>query len=362
MPKTSRARLPILCTLPFLLIACASEAPPEQREAIRPVKTLLLEEAAGLQRTFPASIEASRRVELSFRVPGKLDTLQVQEGDQVFAGQVLATLDPTDYELTLESAEAFFARALADWERAASLVVDGHLSRADYDRYESIYQQAEAQLKQARLDLGYTELRAPIDSTVARRYIQNFEEVQAKQEVFSLRDNSELEVRVNIPETLMSLLALDMTNAQQQGLFVTFPAASEERFALSPKEFSTRADEKTQTFEARFTFEAPTTLNVLPGMSAVVVADLSFLDSQAIEVTLPATALDRRGGETRIWLYDPESGHPRPVAVSAGPVISGEVEIQEGVSYGDHIIIAGAEHLDESMQVYEMRKAEQADG
>lgn len=343
------------------LVACNGGEQANQREAVRPVKTLLLEDAAGVERSFPASIEASRRVDLSFRVPGKLETLQVQEGDDVEAGQVLATLDPRDYELALQDAEAEYSRAAGDWERAKVLVVDGHLSRTDFDKYESIFQQALAARDQARLNLSYTELKAPIDGTVARRYIQNFEEVSAKQEVFALRDNSELEVRVNIPEQVMTLLALNVEEGTDEGLFVSFPGSSDERFPLRTKEIATRADPKTQTFEARMTFDAPQNLNVLPGMSARVTADIEALRPESIVITLPAAAVDRRTDEPRLWLYDSQAGSARPVAVEIGPVIGGEVEILSGVGFGDHIIVAGTGDLDESMQLYEMRKVEQAE-
>ncbi len=350
--------IPLLC---LLLSACEARREVVERQVVRPVKTLLLEEAAGMMRSFPASIEASKRVDLAFRVPGKLNSLPVQEGGVVVAGQLLASLDPTDFQLVLDDTEAEYYRASADWERAKVLVVDGHLSRTDFDQLESVFKQALAAMEQARLDLSYTELKAPIAGTIARRYIQNFEEVSARQEIFALRDNSELEVRVEIPEQIMSILALNQEQGRAGGLWVRFPAASEEKFALRTKEIATRADAKTQTFQARLTFDAPDKLNVLPGMSAVVSVDIEELHADTLRINLPEAAVDRRQGEPRLWLYDSETGSARPVAVNIGPVIGGRVEIVDGVSFGDNIIIAGVGMLDEGMKFYEMRKVEQAE-
>ena len=351
----------VMTSLCLFLSACEESSEVTVRPSVRPVKTVLLEEAAGMTRNFPASIEASNRVDLAFRVAGKLNSLQVQEGDVVVAGQVLASLDPTDYRLALEDAEAEYDRASGDWERAKVLVVDGHLSRTDFDQYESVFKQAVAAREQARLDLSYAELKAPIAGTIARRYIQNFEEVSARQEIFALRDNSELEVRVNIPEQIMSILALNQEEGNDAGLWVQFPAASEDKFALRTKEIATRADPKTQTFQARLTFEAPEQLNVLPGMSAVVTVNMQELHTGTLKVTLPEAAVDYRQGDTRLWLYDTETGSARPMVVSVGPVVGGSVEILDGVSFGDRVIIAGVGMLDESMQLYEMRKVEQAE-
>lgn len=357
--KLAIAGLLALCSL--TLAACGARQDAPVRDVVRPVKTLLVEEVAGMARNFPASIESSRRVDLAFRVPGKLSDLLVREGDKVAAGQLLAKLDPTDYQLRLDDAEAEAERATSDWERAKVLVVDGHLSRTDFDEFESVFQQALAALEQARLNLSYTSLKAPITGTIARRYIQNFEEVTAKQEILALRDNSELEVRVNIPEQIMSLLALNYAEGKDEGLWVSFPAASEERFELRTKEFATRADPGTQTFEARMTFDAPPKLNVLPGMSALVTADLALISAQKLTLTLPAAAIDRRDGETRLWLYDPQTGTASPRAVTVGPVVAEQVEILGGLEMGDRIVVAGADMLDETMSVYEMRKVEQAE-
>jgi RND family efflux transporter MFP subunit len=350
----------LLALLSVMLLACGAKQEAPVREVIRPVKTIMLEEAAGMTRKFPASIESSRRVELSFRVPGKLSDLLIQEGDKVQAGQLLAVLDPTDYQLALEDAEAESARARGDWERAKVLVVDGHLSRTDFDHYESVFQRALAALEQARLNLSYTELKAPIGGTIARRYIQNFEELAAKQEIIALRDNSELEVRVDVPEQIMSLLALNYAEGKDEGLWVSFPAAGEQRFELRTKEIATRADPKTQTFQARMTFAAPKQLNVLPGMSAVVTADLELMSADTLQVSLPATAVDQRQGQTRLWLYQPETGTAVPRAVTIGPLVGDNVEIIEGLEMGDRIVVAGVGSLNETMKLYEMRKVEQA--
>jgi len=346
-----------------LLSGCEQNDTAPVVASVRPVKTMMLEDVAGMQRNFPATIESSRRVELAFRVPGQLKELRVAEGDKVEAGQVLATLDPTDYRLALNNAQAEFDRAQSDWERAKVLVVDGHLSRSDFDAKESEYRRASAVLRQARLDLSYTELTAPISGTIAKRYIENFEEVVAKQELFALRDNSELEVRVDIPEAVVMRIPVvqeQMDEDDEPGLWVSFSAASDQRFPLQIKEVATQADEATQTFQVRLTFDAPEGLNVLPGMSALVTAELESLYADRLAVKLPASALDNRSGQPRMWIYDPETGRASPQEVSVGPVVGGMVELINGVDFGQRIIIAGADQLDETMQLYEMRDVEQA--
>jgi RND family efflux transporter MFP subunit len=346
----------------LVLGGCDQHVAAPVEAAVRPVKTMMLEDAAGIERNFPATIAASRRVDMSFRVPGRLKEMRVAEGDKVEAGQTLAELDPTDYQLTLDNAQAELDRATADWKRSKVLVVDGYLSRSEFDGYESTYRQAIAAAQQARLNLSYTVMKAPIRGTIAKRYIQNFEEVVAKQELFALRDNSELEVRVNIPESVvMRLTLLQETGVDDRGLWVSFSAAEDERYPLVIKEIATQADEATQTFQVRMTFDAPKSLNVLPGMSALVTAELSNLYADHnIDVKLPASAVDGRGEQPRLWIYDPGTGRASPRDVVIGPPIAGRVELMSGVDFGERIIVAGAEQLDDTMQLYEMRHVEQA--
>ena len=75
---------------------------------------------------------------------------------------------------------------------------------------------------------------------------------------------------------------------------------------------------------------------------------------------LPGLLRPGRGEAPQLWIYHSENGKASPVPVEIGPVIGGEVELIDGVGFGQRIIIAGADQLDESMELYEMLKVEQA--
>lgn len=158
---------PVLSLL-SLLAGCAEEASEEEVDVARPVKTLVVEAPeAGGERKFPARIDAVRKAELSFRVPGKVQELNVKEGVRITEGQVLAQLDTTDFKITLADRQATYDRTLKDYNRAKELVKNGFLSRTDFDKKESEFKSAEAALRQAKQDLAYTELKAPFDGLLA---------------------------------------------------------------------------------------------------------------------------------------------------------------------------------------------------
>lgn len=98
----------VLILSSLLLAACggADDGLPEEA-SVRPVKTFVVEGGAGgLQRRFPANVYASKRAELSFRVPGRVVELKVKEGDPVETGSVLARLDDADYCIAVQDRQA----------------------------------------------------------------------------------------------------------------------------------------------------------------------------------------------------------------------------------------------------------------
>ncbi len=125
---------------------------------------------AGGVRNFPGRIDANKKADLSFRVAGKLKELLVKEGDLVNKGDVIARLDATDFQITVNDKKSFYTRAFNDYKRGKLLVKYGNISKMDFDRLEANYLSAKAELSLASQQLAYTELKAPFGGTVARRY------------------------------------------------------------------------------------------------------------------------------------------------------------------------------------------------
>ena len=277
------AKVSVYCLLLSVLglAACGKQEQTQApAEVVRPVKTMLIQSAdAGAQRSFAGRVEAANRATLSFQVSGKLNEILVKEGEKVVAGQTLARLDPKDLQLVVNDRTANFRRTEADFKRAEELVEKGHVSRSDFDKLRAAYQSASAALDQARNDLSYTELKAPFDGTVSRRLVENFEQVNAKQTVFELRDLQNLEIKFDVPENLTQRIQRKAQADPGQGtagrVYAGFEGLPDQRFELTFKEAATQADDKTQTFEVTFTMPRPSQLQILPGMTAKVSVDLS---------------------------------------------------------------------------------------
>ncbi|MEH6568843.1 MAG: efflux RND transporter periplasmic adaptor subunit [Halioglobus sp.] len=352
------------------LISCAEKeaaiSPPDSR----PVKIYTVAGGKGSAvRQFPARVDASRRAELAFRVPGQLQEILIREGDLVEKGQLLARLDPTDYKIQLEDRQATYDNAEQNFTRAKELVVDGNISRLDYDRMEANSRTATAALNQASKNLEYTEMHAPFSGRIAQRLVENFEDVLGKQAVFYLQDVGTLDVVINLPESLVRQLKGSMGNDLPENprnekniqATVSFNDKADVRFPLAIKEVATNADSETQTYKVSFSMESPRNFTVLPGMTAQVEVDFSAVITTDTSKWIPVRAVQADSGlNPRVWLLEPTSMTVISKPVSLGRMSGDLIEISDGLEGGEEIVSVGAPYLSEGMKVTRMLQTEQA--
>ena len=352
------------------LVACGDDRQAAPEPASRPVKVFVVEGSeVDAVRSFPGKVDASQRAELAFRVGGQLQELPVKEGDLVKKGQVLARLDPTDYKLILEDRQARFDNTERNFKRAKDLVADGNISRLDFDRMEAEYRSASAALSQAKKDLEYTVLIAPFAGRVAQRDVENFEEVMAKQTVMWLQNIDQLDIVINLPESVVRSVRGGVSREVGDGghtdpavrATAQFEGRGDQTFPLRPKEIATKADPQTQTFRATFTMAAPTKFTVLPGMTATVLLDLSELVTYESVKWVPARAVQADSGlNPRVWLLNPETMTVSSRPVSIGRMSGSMIEITDGLAGGEEIVAVGAPYLAQGMRVTRMADTEQA--
>ena len=355
----------------ILLTGCGGGEPVDQPPASRPVK-LFLVEGAGTEalRNFPGSVRASKRAELAFRVPGVLQQMLVREGQTVKQGDLLAALDPTDFKITLEDRQATFDNAERNFTRAKELIVDGNISKLDYDRMEASFKTSSAALSQARQDLEYTELRAPFDGSIGQRDVENFEEVQAKQTVFRFQDDSQLDILIDLPEALVRSLRITGAPVDAQGRspasdkitsYARFEGRGDNRFPLAIKEVATKADSQTQTFRVTLTMPAPEEFRVLSGMTVTVGIDFSQMMDADTAKWVPINAVQADSGlNARVWVLDKATMTVSSLPVTIGSMRHRDIEVTSGLYGGEEIVSVGAPYLAEGMNVTRMKKTEQA--
>ncbi len=352
-----------------LLAGCGGEVevPPPQS---RPVKVFTVEgPGSEALRSFPGSVQASQRADLSFRVSGTLQEIQVREGENVVRDQLLAQLDPTDYQIALEDRQATFDNAERNFERAKELIKDGNISKLDYDRMEAEFRTSRAALTQARQDLEYTELRAPFDGTIGRREVENFEDVISKQTIFRFQNLDQIDILIDLSESLVRSISPDPSDTQpgaqanrRVDAIASFEGRGDFSFPLDIKEVATKADPQTQTFRVTMTMPQPAEFLVLPGMTANVQVDFSKIMEADSAKWVPITAVQADGAlEARVWKIDPDTMTVNSHPVKIGRMSGRRIEVTDGLYGGEEIVSVGAPYLSEGMRVTRMAKREQAE-
>jgi RND family efflux transporter MFP subunit len=356
-----------------LLSACAEKEAPEIKQIVRPVKLMtVVSSGEALQRRFPGRVRAAMRVDLAFQVGGPLVELTAEEGETVKEGDVLARIDPRNFETDLKNAQGRMARAKAALDSAQSEYAriqrireadPGAASESiEVRRRETVEKaradvaSAEASVKSASDRLADTYLRSPFDGVVSRRYVENFQEVRPKETILSIDDVSRIEIVVDIPELIMARVRAN----RARDIHAEFAAMPGKRYPLTVKEYATRADPATNTYQFVLEMPQPEDLNVLPGMTAIVSGSDPMAHASATPFVVPAFAVFADdGGQSRVWVVDEEKMTVASREVSTGSVTGTEsIEIIDGLASGEIIAITGVTRLREGMQVRDLAKME----
>ncbi len=337
------------------LVGCSK--PPEQNEPqlARPVKLLTVTQSAQENiRQFPAIVEPTQNAKLTFRVPGRLVVLQVRPGQEVKQGELLAQLDPTDFQLKADQAKARYQLAKAQFDRASKLIAEKLVSQAMFDETQAQLQVAEADLRTSEANLSYTELKAPFTGTIARLLVENHENVAAQQAILELQIRDMVDVVIQVPEDVIALVNKEVSY-QPKVVFDSYP---EHSYLAKIKEWDTRADSATNSFKVVFSLATPKEFNVLSGMTANVIADLSqFTRVDNAHLIVPATAVFAANNqpiaaiERSVWIFDPKTNTVKQRAVTIGKLSGSGIEILSGLQQGEQIVTAGVHQLAEGQSV-----------
>ncbi|MBW2207153.1 MAG: efflux RND transporter periplasmic adaptor subunit [Deltaproteobacteria bacterium] len=365
--KGVSASLAALFILSFT--ACGKKEPEVAKEVIRPVKTLTVKSGAGVEGlTLPGKVRASKRVNLAFKeVGGRLSHLPIagKEGQDVKKGALLARIDPKDFQTNLANAQGRLKTAKAGQELAKKEYArvkrirdkdPGAVSGADIDRKMEAVNQSEGRIKSlkatvddARNQLSYTYLRAPFSGVIARRFVDNFQEVKPKQPIVSLQDITNVEILVDVPENVIAISPGD----SKYKIVVEFPTLPGKQYPVNVKEKATDADPSTQTYQVVLQMPQPKEIRVLPGMTATVKASISGRRTTEGDITIPAIAvLADPKGQDYVWVVDTKEMTVKKRDVSIGRVTGSEdIRILKGLKGGENIVVAGVLKLQDGMKV-----------
>ena len=360
-PSSRHSRFLLVLATATVLAACSRPAPPE--EPVRSVK-LLTVGVGAMQSSLEYAGEVRARVEsrLGFRVAGKIVQRQAELGQRVKAGQVLAQLDPKDYQLAADAARAQVASATtqrdlaaADLKRYQALKDQNFISGAEMERRSAQLKAAQATLDQARAQqssqgnqAAYTQLLADAGGVVTGVDAEVGQVVAAGTPVVRLAQDGPRDVVFAVPE--------DRVAAVRVGQPVTVRAwASDGQWHGSVREVAAAADPVTRTYAVKVALagEAPPL-----GATVTVVPQQSGAQGAAV-IKLPTSALRREGAGTAVWVFDEASSSVRSQPVQVAGADGNEAVIADGLTPGMRVVASGVHVLapGQKVSVYQSKTA-----
>lgn len=362
----------------IVLSACSKSAPVE--EPVRAVKVLTVGASPLLAtREFAGEVRARSESRLGFRVAGKIVLRQVDLGQQVNAGDVLAQLDAQDYQLTADAARAQAAAArtnrdlaAADLQRYRELRAQNFISDAELDRREAQLKAAQAQLDQAEAQLTtqgnqarYAKLVADAPGVVTAIEAEPGQVVAAGAPVLRIAKDGPRDVVFSVPEGQVAM----MVNGMSVQLRVW---ASGEVLPGRVREVAASADPVTRTFLVKASIEAAESARKLPPLGATVAvlpsaptlaknASTHATTMQAIK--LPSSALRQDGQVTAVWVLDTTSMTLRSQAVQVVTADGNEAVIASGLQPGQLVVATGVHVLSpgQKVTIYQPKSAQAAE-
>ncbi|MBE9580818.1 MAG: efflux RND transporter periplasmic adaptor subunit [Proteobacteria bacterium] len=366
MMKLSGKTVAVLVVL-IALIGCQEEIP--VKEMVRPVQAIQVGDPSDFaKRSFPGRAKATREVDMSFRVAGPLVKRPVNVGDEVRKGQELARIDPRDFQVNLRDAqgqlervEAILKRAESDYERVVQIKKQdpGAVSQAMIDRNRQQVESTTAEIRSlqaavasAKDKLAYTYLKAPFDGIVTSTYVENYEDVKAKQPVVRLIDHSQIEMIVNIPEDL--IYQADYLKTAGKAFRVRFDPFPNRELKPQIKEIGKEASKTTRTYPVTLIMDQPEDIKILPGMAgkATRAAALPGEESRG-DIIIPETAVFSvdEMDNTFVWIIDTQTKTVSKREVKTGELLDTGIAIEDGLKPGEWIATAGVHYLKEGQQV-----------
>ena len=330
-------RLLLMLSL-LVLVACAPEPLPKAETPLRPVRYVIAQkDDAFTNRSFTGTSQAGLESKLSFKVAGTIAKVHVKLGDQLYKKQLIAELDPTDYRLRMQEADASLARARAEARNAD----------ANYQRVRLLYEVL-ATLKQvqlAKLQLSYTQMKAPVACAVASVDVKENENVVAGQIVVRVACGDQPEVEVGVPEVLIARV--------EPGAIVTvsFDALPDKRFAAVVAEVGVSTSGQGAMFPVTVRLQESDAA-IRPGMAAEVLFRFRPIRDQRMRLPSVAVGEDRDG--RFVFVVEPQddaTGIARRRSVTTGSLTVDGLEILDGVSEGEYIVTAGVSRIEDGFRV-----------
>lgn len=332
----------MFCLVALTVASCGGNVQNTKDETyVVGVDTVRSEEGCGTLQ-LPGRVVSGKEANVSFKVSGTLDKVLVKEGDKVSAGQLLAVMDATDYEVQLSATQAEYEQVKAEAERVMGLYADGGATASQYDKARYGLRQMEQKLAHHKHQVEYTKMKAPFSGTVQKRYFEGGETVGAGMPVLNIQGNGSLEVEVNLPSVSYA----------KRGTFSKYTCTLDitpgKMFEMDEVSVSPKANAN-QLYTMRLRFKDAGEA-IAPGMSAWV--NIVGNDSCQAKMRVPSTSLFEEKGRSYVYIYNVKTSVVQRKEVEVETVKSNGTAIVNGdIHTGELVVSMGVHHIGDGKKV-----------
>ena len=321
----------------YSLLSCSNGA--KDTREYQTVKTDTVVSAGGqTSLQYPGKVKAAQDISLAFRVSGTIQKIYVKDGARVQAGQLLAELDPTDYQVQLDATEAEYKQIKAEAERVMALYKDNGTTPNANDKAVYGLKQITAKYRHHKDQLGYTRLYAPFSGYIQKRLFEAHETVGAGMPVLSMISNSAPEVEINLP-------AAEYIRREQFDRYrCTFDIYPEQTYELKLISVTPKANAN-QLYTMRLQLITDNRPVPSPGMNTMVTILCNNDSSRNLSV--PGSAVLQKDGKTCVFVYNPSDSkvHSREVTLVRLLSNGRSIIASDGLQPGDQVVSAGIHHI-----------------
>ena len=333
----------IMRTFQLLIVVLALSACSRQQpapETVRPVKVTTASGAGVIDKDFAGLATPDDAVTLAFKLAGQVLDVPVLQGESVKKGALLAELDPRDIELQVSATRSAYEEARSQLQRMQRLLEHEAVSRQEFEASQTRYAQARSTYDNALDLLKDTKLRAPFASVVERKYVDNYERVQAGQAIVRVVNPVTTQVQFTMPESGLMLLSEPSTRFE-----VEFDSYRGVKFPAVLKDYAkTSSDASGFPVSLRLTGADTGRYPVSPGMSCTITMQSTDPVPDAVSLPVSAVYAPAAGG-TYVWIVGKDDRVVRR-AVTLGELFGRDrVVVDSGVEPGERVVTAGVYQL-----------------
>lgn len=340
--KHKLTHLRIFIFLSFLMAACHSTPENTHKEKAIPVMAQQVK-----QNAFPSNLSLSGNVKgqhtvrLGFMVAGKINTITKEEGDKIYKGQLLASLESDRYELGRNMAKAKYEQVKDEYERLSNMYKNGSLPESDFVKISTGLEQAKSQYHLQEKDLQDTRLYAPITGVLLKRGVEPGEIIGQGTPVFAISAIDTIQVHAAVPEDELNNLAKgDIAR-------VTIPAL-DSTFTGKISLIAPAAEATTRSFNIRIDV-ANSDLRIKPGMIAEV--NISG-NSKTNHITIVPPAILKDVDDTHyVYVADAKKQKAYKRKIAIGAVSGNQVAVVSGLNPGEWVITGGQQNLEDGSTI-----------